>query len=186
MQATDNQTLNDFIGIVYWLGEYVMGITNHDRVEPGTLEMKADPTTLFGWYKRFNTILGWTKKGNITNPMFWSCLAVGWSYIFDPNQEFYYDNFVADLQLNSGKPEGIFAIFDLFTVNGLGQAFGFYILQTVLRAVFEKMAILVAFLVWFSVDTSLPLCKSGEYDLFGMDMCSFVQAKFYNGYEAAA
>ena len=68
---------------------------------------------------------------------------------------------MADLTLNSGAPEGIFAVLDLFTVNGFLTAFSFYILQTVIRSMLEMLATLIAFLLWYSVDEQLPLCAPG-------------------------
>ena len=85
MQATTNQTVNDFVGLVMWIGEYVLGKTNHARVQPGTLQMADDPTTVFGWFERFSLIKDWTQYAGLTTPMFWSWVALSWSYIFDPN-----------------------------------------------------------------------------------------------------
>ena len=85
--------------------------------------------------------------------------------------EFCYDNTVADININGGKPTGIDAHFDLFTWKGLLEVIG---LSFLYNGVIESLLYFVEvsqFIAWYGIDSEMAAGSAvfffGGFDLIG-------------------
>uniref|UniRef100_A0A7S3CPQ5 Uncharacterized protein n=1 Tax=Strombidium rassoulzadegani TaxID=1082188 RepID=A0A7S3CPQ5_9SPIT len=172
------EPLDKFSAFLIWVAEKQFGVTNHDRVAPGALNMAPAPTTVVQYINRYQTINEYV-GGAINNPMYLHFFLLVVCSIADPSKEYCYDNVIADLTLNSGNPEGIFAILDLFTWSGWIEAYAFLVIRQIALAVIAQYFVSMVFGVWYAFSDNIKLCEPGDVDpIFGFDLCNNDIAQF--------
>ena len=79
--------------------------------------MKEWPTTVFGVMARYNQITSVSASG-YDSSLTWHFVLLVIGTLYNPDQEYFYDNVWADLVLNSGEPTDVYSWVDLFTWRG--------------------------------------------------------------------
>ena len=89
-----------FYQLTFWFFETAFGIKKHARVAPGALTLKAWPTTVMGLKDRYQTLS--TINTGFDSSLTWHLVLLIIGTIYNPDQEYFYDNLWADLVLNDG------------------------------------------------------------------------------------
>ena len=106
-----------FYQLTFWFFETAYSIKKHTRVQPGALKLKAWPTTVMGLKKRYEMIS--SIRTDFASSLTWHFVLLVIGTIYNPDQEYFYDNLWADLVLNDGTPKsGPYQYVDLFTWRG--------------------------------------------------------------------
>ena len=91
--------------------------------------------------------------------------------MFNPGQQYCYDNIFADINLRGGSPTGAYSVFDLFTWQGFGYALAYAITANTLNYMLMLVFTLVGFMGIYLFVPSLPFCMKGDIVIFGIDLC---------------
>ena len=82
--------------------------------------MTDEPTTLWGLRNKYKKMTETFGSWGFDSPLIWHGLLLTFATIYNPDQEYFYDNLWADMVLNGGDPgeDSIYATVDLFTWRG--------------------------------------------------------------------
>jgi len=169
-----------------WAGLELVGKATagqHDRVAAGGLTMAAAPTTVMEYYAKFAAFVGeFHEILGLSNlhTYFW---VLVYSSFFDPdfwtNGGYAYNNFIADKDLQSGAPDGIFAYVDLLTWEGWLWGLCFWVVWHTYVYLSSGVLAIPLFMVWYAFNTDIPLCEADDFadnffkTTFDWDLCAY-------------
>ena len=84
-----------------------------------------------------------------------------------------YDNIMADILLENGKPAeySIYSLVDLFTWEGFFYLWVVYTTYNGIEALIERLSYALIFIAFYFNIQDVPFCVPGEIMIFGADMC---------------
>ena len=109
-----------------------------------------------------------TYSVNYLSPLFWSMILNIYCTVFEPTQQYCYNNVFADLELEGGNPsiDSAYGVVDWFTWSGWIEAYLFHCILYFMD--YFVMAVMISFVlgVMYSYGTA-PLCAAGDLEIFG-------------------